>query len=58
MKNILVAFVALLTLVAFGSVVMAEAPAKPVAPSAKPVAPVTEKPKAEKKEAPKAMTAS
>jgi len=60
MKNILVAFVALLTLVAFGSVVMAQAPAKPAAPSAtdKPAAPATEKPKAEKKEAPKAMTAS
>jgi hypothetical protein len=60
MKNILVAFVALLTLVAFGSVVMAQAPAKPAAPPAtdKPAAPATEKPKAEKKEAPKAMTAS
>jgi Cu/Ag efflux protein CusF len=59
-KNILVAFVALLTLVAFGSVVMAQAPAKPAAPPAidKPAAPATEKPKAEKKEAPKAMTAS
>ena len=60
MKNILVAFVALLTLVAFGSVVMAQAPAKPAAPPAtdKPAAPATQKPKAEKKEAPKAMTAS
>ncbi len=51
MKNILVAFVALLTLVAFGSVVMAQAPAKPAAPPAtdKPAAPATEKPKATKR---------
>lgn len=60
MKNILVVFVALLTLVAFGSVVMAQAPVKP---ADKPAAPAAEKPKAEspkteKKEAPKAMTAS
>ena len=60
MKNILVAFLALLTLVAFSSVVMAQAPTKPAAPSAtdKPAAPAPEKPKAEKKEAPKGMTAS
>ena len=56
MKNILAVFVALLTLVAFGSVVMAQAPAKPAAPATE--KPKAETPKAEKKEAPKAMTAS
>ncbi len=69
MKNILVVFVALLTLVAFGGVVMAQAPAKPAdkpaasATADKPTAPSAEKqkaetPKAGQKGAPKAMTAS
>lgn len=53
MKKILVALVTLLTLVAFGSAVMAQAPVKPAdkpaAPAAtdKPAAPSAEKPKAE-----------
>jgi len=60
MKKNLVVLVALLTMVAFASVVMAQTPTKP---ADKPVAPAAEKPKAgepkaEKKEAPKAMEAS
>lgn len=65
MKKNLIVLVALLTMVAFASGVMAQTPAKPAAPTAtnKPAAPAAEKPKAEeskaeKKEVPKAMEAS
>ena len=62
MKKLFVVMIALLTMVAFASSVMAQAPAKPAEP-AKPAAapaekPKAEKPKAEKKEAPKAMKAA
>jgi len=56
MKKVFVVMIALLTMVAFASSVMAQAPAKPAEP-AKPAAPA-EKPKAEKKETPKAMKAT
>jgi hypothetical protein len=55
MKKVFVIVIALLTMVAFASSVMAQAPAKPAEP-AKPAAPA-EKPKTEKKEAPKATKA-
>ena len=53
MKKVFVVMIALLTIVAFASSVMAQAPAKPAEP-AKPAAPA-DKPKAEKPKAPKAM---
>jgi hypothetical protein len=67
MKKVFVVMIALLTMVAFASSVMAQAPAKPAEPAkaaepAKPAAPAdkpkADKPKAEKKEAPKALKAT
>jgi uncharacterized protein YxeA len=57
MKKILTVLVVLLTLVAFSSGVMAQAPAKPAAPAATDK-PKVESPKAEKKEAPQTTEVS
>ncbi|HMK51395.1 MAG TPA: hypothetical protein VK551_02725 [Thermodesulfobacteriota bacterium] len=57
MKKILTVLVALLTVVAFSSGVMAQAPAKPAAPAATDK-PKVESPKAEQKEAPQTTEVS
>ena len=60
MKKNLIILVALLTMVAFAGGAMAQGQTKPTAPAAteKSATPTTDKPKAEKKEATKAMEAT